>query len=185
MYQENGLEGYRESAIELLGADYAADRIDMEEYERLVSQLQNAVTRADIRSVMEELSTLHTSPGSRETTADLEDESNQQVITVLSERKLSGDWLTRNRASSVTVLGETRLDLRDLDPDRREIRLNVLAILGETRILIPPDMQVENNITPLLAEVHVRGPRRIGPKRRLLRLSGFALMGEIRVEVKE
>ena len=183
--KDEGLEAYRDAAVELLSAGYTEDILDVDEFERRLEVVQAATSREEIREAVSGLPEAVRQPlPGQPLPEESESASDQQVISILSERKLSGDWLHQGRATSISFLGSSRLDLRDTALDRREIYLNVLTIMGETKIVVPPDMRVENDITPLLAEVHIKAPRARDPKRRTLRLTGFALMGEIQVEVR-
>lgn len=185
--KEDALESYRHSAVEILTEAYAADKLDMEEFEKRTTLVHNAVTVAEIRDLLADLpAPLSSSDPLQEPTASKEgDDGAPRILSILSERSYRGDWLEGGHGSALTLLGETRLDLRNTSLDQQTISLHVVAILGETRIVIPPDMRVENNINAVLAEVSVNTRRGNNPKRKTLRLSGLAVMGEIRVDVKE
>lgn len=186
MKDDEALESYRYAAIELLTEAYTADQLEMEEFERRIAQVHNAVEPGEIRDAVAGFP----EPDPRLASLDWEPERGeiadmgQPVLSILAERKLSGDWLNGSRARSISVLGSSRLDLRDTALTEPVVSLHVVAVMGETRIIVPPDMRVENYVTPILAEVSVRAPRRRSAKRRTLRLSGFAVMGEIRVETR-
>ena len=184
--KNDALESYRCAAIELLTEAYTADTLDMEEFERRTTLVHNAMTAAAIQDALADIPTAAgpEEPMGEPATQEVGDSGSPQVISVLSERKYRGDWLEGGRGSALTVLGATRLDLRETALDQGIVSLHVVAIMGETRIVIPQDMRVENNISAVLAEVSINAPRSRDRKQRTLRLSGFALMGEIRVDVK-
>lgn len=186
MKEDEALESYRYAAIELLTEAYTADQLGMEEFERRIAQVHHAVKPAEIREAVAgfpEPDLGRESPSSSWRDYDLA-ATGQPILSILAERRLSGDWLHGSSARSISVLGSSRLDLRDTGVTEPVITLHVVAVMGETRIIVPPDMRVENYVTPVLAEVSVRAPKKRSPKRRTLRLSGFAVMGEIRVEVR-
>lgn len=186
MKEDEALESYRYAAIELLTEAYTADQLGMEEFEKRIAQVHNAVEAAEIREAMAgfpEPRLEGESQGSRWEAYDLP-VTGQPILSILSERRLSGDWLHGSSARSISVLGSSRLDLRDTGSTEPVISLHLVAVMGETRIIVPPDMRVENYVTPILAEVSVRAPKKRAPMRRTLRLSGFAVMGEVRVEVR-
>ena len=187
MSQERSLETYREQAIELLSAGYTADQISVDEFERRLDLVNDASTVAEVREAVGDLPVVRQEAEAAEEPRLAERESSdidQQIVTILSERKLTGDWLDDDRATSISFLGSSRIDLRDTALHEPYVPLNVIAIMGEAKIIVPPDMRIQNNITPLLAEVHVEGGRRKEKRSRTLRLSGFALMGEVHIVVK-
>lgn len=183
MKEGQSLEGLKERAIALLSAGYAADLLDMEEFERRVGLVNEAESSKQVRSLVADLRSEELDPPPQEPSSR-DDLGDQQILSILSERKLTGDWLEGGHASSISVMGSTRLDLRETGEHRPYITLHVVAVMGETRIIVPADMRVENDITPVLAEVRIQAPRARETRKRTLRLSGFALMGEIRVEVR-
>jgi hypothetical protein len=186
MKEDEALESYRYAAIELLTEAYTADQLEMEEFERRIAQVHNAVEPGEIHDAVADFPEPRTEGAhvaSEEEDLDVA-EMGQPVLSILSERRLSGDWLNGSSARSISILGSSRLDLRDTALEEPVISVHVVAVMGETRIIVPPDMRVENLVTPVLAEVSVRAARKRSTKRRTLRLSGFAVMGEVRVEVR-
>lgn len=184
--KENALESYRYAAIELLTEAYTADHLDIEEFERRAALVHNALTPTEVQHALVDLtaSTSLETPLEEPSAPGTGDDSTPQILSILAERRLSGDWLEGGRGSALTVLGSSRLDLRDTALNQQIIFLHIVAIMGETRIVIPPDVRVENNISAVLAEVSINTPRNAVKKRRTLRLSGLAVMGEIRIDVK-
>ena len=184
MKKDPALETYRDEAVQLLSDQYAADRLDVEEFERRLDLVNAAVDRKEIESAVGDL------PALRQEDPDPshswpEAANSAPVLSILSERKLSGNWLDPGGARSVTLLASTRLDLRDTELSAGTVTVDVVAIMGEVKIIVPPDMRVENQITPLLAEVNMKGSRSGDAKKRTLRLTGFALMAEVNVVVKQ
>ncbi|MFW6215230.1 MAG: DUF1707 SHOCT-like domain-containing protein [Alkalispirochaetaceae bacterium] len=182
MKEGESLRALKERAIELLQAGYASDRLDMDEFER---RLDLVTTAESARAVKEVVADLRQIEEAADPPERRDDGRNQRILSILSERMFSGDWLVGAHASSIAVLGSTRLDLRDTATDKTVVSLHVVAVMGETRIIVPPDMRVENDITPILAEVRIQAPRARETRGRTLRLSGFAVMGEVRVEVRK
>jgi Predicted membrane protein (DUF2154). len=106
-------------------------------------------------------------------------------LCIMGDRKLAGDWLNSDQATSFTLMGSTTLDLRGtvLPPGR--LKIDAMAIMGEIQILVPPGLPVKMSAFPFMGEATVKGSveQRIVPGMPWVDVSGIALMGSIVVKV--
>ena len=106
-------------------------------------------------------------------------------LCIMGDRKLAGDWLNSDQATSFTLMGSTTLDLRGtvLPPGR--LKIDAMAIMGEIQILVPPGLPVKMSAFPFMGEATVKGAveQRIVPGMPWVDVSGIALMGSIVVKV--
>jgi hypothetical protein len=106
-------------------------------------------------------------------------------LCIMGDRKLAGDWLNSDQATSFTLMGSTTLDLRGtvLPPGR--LKIDAMAIMGEIQILVPPGLPVKMSAFPLMGEATIKGQveQRIVPGMPWVDVSGVALMGSIVVKV--
>jgi len=101
----------------------------------------------------------------------------------MGDRHLTGNWLTSDRVSTFTVMGSTKIDLRDSDLPPGATRIEVFNLMGETQIVVPRDLPVRLSAFALMAES--RADRNVNQQTRgadsWIEVSGFVMMGELRV----
>lgn len=172
----NGIDARREDAREHLSRAFADGRLDSAQYTDLMERVGAAGTIAEIASCTDDRTVNAPSP-QRPTAAD------RSIVTVLGSRNLRGDWLRERYATSITLLGQTTLDLRDCELPQ-DLTIHLVSIMGECRVSVPSDVSVINSVTPLLAEVNDRVPATAGT-RRTIRITGVAIMSEVRIDRTE
>lgn len=178
----NGIDARREDARELLSRALADGALDDREYESRIEQVGSAGTAGEIEALTRDLAVARdnarvsrdTPPGPSAPASP-----DQSILTILGTRSLRGNWLRDRYATSLTLLGQTTLDLWDCALPR-ELTVHVVSVMGECRIVVPPDVAVVNSISPVLAEVSDHVPVSGGAKT-TLRLTGFAVMSEVSI----
>ncbi|HKK48713.1 MAG TPA: LiaF domain-containing protein [Alkalispirochaeta sp.] len=164
------LERRRQHALDTLAAQYAQGMLDEREFETALQEVRDAPSEAALATMLERYvpTSVPNTPA----------HASQTVYAILSERTMKGDWITARSVTATTVMGDLTLDMRDVVLTE-DTHIHVVTIMGELKILLPPEMAVENNISAVLAEQNdSRGSRRHGPGP-TLRLTGTALLAEV------
>ncbi|MFH2114892.1 MAG: LiaF domain-containing protein [Spirochaetota bacterium] len=106
---------------------------------------------------------------------------------VMGDRNLTGNWLTSNKVSSFTVMGSTKLDLRDSDLPLGPISVEVFTLMGETRIIVPPGLPVRMNAFAFMAEstAHRSVNQQVHGADTWVEISGFVMMGSVVVKAMD
>jgi len=79
------------------------------------------------------------------------------------------------------VLGGLNLDFRDVDMKGSEANLDIFAVMGGVRLMVPPDWIVESRLTPLLGGYDDKThPPKDSTKRLIIR--GTVAMGGVEVK---
>jgi len=188
MNDPQNLELYKERIIEYLASCYAKDILDMEDYERRVTLVNRAETAPAIDRIVSDLqvgdsnaSDYRASDGNAYPAVS----PDNKIVSILGERKLDGYALHGRYTTALSVMGSTRLDLRDYRPTE-DVQIHLVAVMSEVVIIVPADMPVHNGVTPLLGEVSERNKRGGGSAYRRtgfgITLSGVAIMSELRIE---
>lgn len=170
----NGIDARREDARERLSRAFADGGIDAGEYEDRIERVGSAESSAEIDQYTADLPALGAQ--ARPVAAAAPEQS---VFTVLGSRSLGGNWLRERYATSVTLLGQTILDLRACVLPQ-EVTVHVVSVMGECQIIVPPGVAVINSVTPMLAEVADRVPP-CGNPHTTIRLTGIAVMSEVSI----
>lgn len=112
------------------------------------------------------------------------DGSPEFSLCVMGDRKLAGDWLNSNQATSLTLMGSTTLDLRNTALPPGRLKIDAIAVMGEIKILVPRGLPVKMSAFPFMGEanVHPSVEQRIDRRLPWVDVSGLALMGSIVVK---
>ena len=200
----DGLDGERQTALDSITSAFAFGKISLEEYEARAEKIQKASASGAIAEQTRDLprgemprSAPEGRPGpvsarrpypSPAPASDLlveqRDGSPEFSLCVMGERKLTGDWLNSDQATSFTLMGSTTLDLRNTALPPGRLKIDAIAIMGEIRILVPRGLPVKMSAIPFMGEanVHSSVEQRIDRRSPWVDISGIALMGSIIVK---
>jgi len=201
---QGGLDGERQKALDSITSAFAFGKITLEDYEARAEKIQKAVALAVIAEQVYDLppeELPRPAPGPRTRLASLRrpspapapagdflveqrDGSPDFSLCVMGERKLAGDWLNSDQATSFTLMGSTTLDLRNTALPPGRLKIDAIAIMGEIRILVPRGLPVKMSAIPFMGEanIHSSVEQRIDRRAPWVDISGLALMGSIIVK---
>jgi len=153
----------REQVVDLLSVACAEGRLTLEEMGGRVSAAYSAVTRADLEPLTIDLptraeATAPTAWAAPPVPAAPVKTKKKWLVTVMGELKRGVSRLPEHTVV-VTVMGESKLDLRNSIIDSPQIELRMYLLMGEQQIIVPEGVEVE--------------------------VTGFVCMGEKRVDVEE
>jgi hypothetical protein len=175
----------REQVVDLLSAACAEGRLTLEEMGGRVSAAYSSVTRADLEPLTVDLpattgaTTLATAAS---VPANVAVKTKKKwLVTVMGELKRGISRLP-DHTVVVTVMGESKLDLRHALIDSAEIELRMYLVMGEQQIIVPEGVEVEVSGFVFMGEKHVDvadiRPRPGVPR---LHIRVVGIMGEIKI----
>src|SRR5215216_6723563 len=158
----------RERAIEALTNLFAEDRISMDEFENRLDRLYKAGTPEELddlvvavpaRRAEQAAGALDASsvfdpvpraPAALEPVRPSEVAPLDRILTIMGETKRLGEWTPPRRLETFVLMGTVTLDLREarLAPGVTEI--HVTAIMGEVKVLVPPNIRVEGHVSAIM-----------------------------------
>lgn len=181
-----GLEKKRDIAVEVLNECFARDVINLDEFERRVDLANKAETIDQLTELIVDLpdavpsSERDRSPASRSASTPPDNfRDSRKVLSVMTSRKLKGDWLDSDSVEATTVMAETVIDFRNISYQPPVLNVHVAAIMGEIKIILPPGYSVQNDIMPIMAEV--KESDLAGGGKGVIKLTGIALMASVRI----
>ncbi len=200
------LPALRDHALDLITEAFANGALSLEEYESKASLIQKArlpseitgqltgvprptARRTESTSARTEVRPSRTSRPMPEglELIPVEEKSGtpEFSLCIMGDRKLAGDWLNSDQATSFTLMGSTTLDLRNTALPPGRLKIDAMAIMGEIQILVPPGLPVKMSAFPFMGEATIKGQveQRIVPGMPWVDVSGVALMGSIVVKV--
>lgn len=105
-------------------------------------------------------------------------------LCIMGERRVDGRMLTSRSSSSVTLMGSTTIDLRDIEVPESGLRIDLVAVMGEVRVLVAPGTPVHFSVVPIMGEAVSRADYpTAGTRAGVLEIAGMALMGSVTVRV--
>lgn len=171
----------RDQAIASLGEHYARNHLDTAAYERRVEQAENATTTAELEAALAGL------PSLDDTALVPRERAGQMTTTVqalLSSSTHRGRWRVPSRVLVTATLGAVELDLVEAEIEG-EVEIEVKALLGSVRIVVPDDLAVDVAGRAVLGSFEHHTQRAgSGRDRRSVRITGRCLLGSVEVVVK-
>lgn len=192
----DGLETRRERVMERLTQAFSTNGLDMEEYERRAGLAQAARMDAELEALVLDLPSeapsgsapaRRSAPGSEYLRASAPLESgSRSVACVMSDRRMTGDWLQTDKVDAFTLMGSTTLDLRGVELPPGPIRIDAFVLMGETVVIVPRDLPVRMDAFAFMGEASARRDvsQNVRGARTWVEVGGFVLMGSIEVKVK-
>lgn len=190
------LERLRQSTIDALTDAFSTNEITMEEYERRAGVASGAADYRELEDLTADLPRANVreapagrypargenrAPYSRRAGGYLE--GTQNTACIMGDRNMNGNWLTGQRVSSFTVMGSTKLDLRDVDIPSGPLRIEVFTVMGDTKIIVPYGLPVRMKAFPFMGDARVG--REVDQNARgadsWVEIDGFIVMGSLSV----
>jgi len=198
-YNSSGMEPMRQQTIDRLTAAFASDAITMDEYERRATAANAATNLDQLESLSFDLPAIKksASEGSRKPAAHPEPRNgiNPSIVgstplttgCVMGDRNLIGNWLSSDRVSSFTVMGSTKLDLRDVDLPPGPVHIEAFTLMGETKIVVPRGLPVRLNVFAFMGESQAGREvnQQVSGAETWVEISGFAMMGSLTVRAMD
>lgn len=180
------MDSQRQTAIDTLTECYSYGYLDNEELERRVEEVYAARGLGDLKQLIEDLPDLYRTalvePGASGDSA-----SGQQITSILSERKMSGAWLSQRMVKCTCVASEVRLDFCEAGLPPGRTRIHLFGALAEVTVVVPPDVKLILDVNPVLAEVSTKklGGDASGETTRELQITGTIVLGELSCKTGE
>ena len=176
----------REDTVRRLSNAMGEGRLTLEELTNRVDTAYGATTRAELEPLVADLplpAEAEPARGAAVEPARSRKPRRRWVVSVMGEHDRLGRWRMSGRTTVVTVMGETKLDLRGAVIEEREVRINAWLMMGEQRIVVPRGLEVEVTGFVFMGSRRIAvedAPARPGMPRVHIRTLG--MMGEVRVE---
>jgi hypothetical protein len=107
------------------------------------------------------------------------------MLALMSETKQTGRWIVPRRLDVRAIMGDLFLDLRDAALPPGFCEIDVVAVMSNVKVLVPPGVVVEGLLTSVMAAVgnDAEDDGRLPTTAIRVRLTGIAFMSEVRVRV--
>lgn len=194
--QRATLDAARERAIRILTDRFADDTLTVEEFEARLDRMYKAGSTAELDAITGDLALVPAAGAgtaveplaSRRLTTyqDIGDRPPlRRVLSLMSETRHTGRLIVPRRLDVRAIMSDLMLDLRDAALPSGFCEIDVVAVMANVRVLVPPGVIVEGTTTAFMAaasnDAEDDGTLPAGATR--VRLTGVAVMAEVRVRV--
>lgn len=171
--------------------DAAGDgRIDLDELEERLELTWQAKTYGELVPITLDLQATGpvTPPAAapvRRTPSAVPAVGHHSSTAIMGECKRQGVWAVPAHHSAFALMGSVVLDLREAQLSAHHTQINASSIMGEVKIIVPADMYVVVDGTPILGEfgqAKDKVPAELGPHSPTIRVRGMAMMGSVTVQ---
>ncbi len=107
------------------------------------------------------------------------------VTAFLSAQVRAGDWILPRLFRAVSFMGDVKIDLTSARFGAGSSRIELLVIMGNVTILVPPDVRVECGGDAIIASFEMVGQKwsTPAPDAPTIHVTGTAFMGSVEVKV--
>ena len=185
-------ESDRERIVEQLSAHYAEDHLSTQELEERFERAYRARTADELSAVMAGLPALlqpARNPVPHQsmvpTVRRPDGAGERRYLAIMSSFRKGGDW-TPNRSTTINaIMADVKIDLRDASFVDREISFDILAVMSDATILVPPGVRVECDGFAIMGEFSDRHDSSGGdPDAPLVRVRGSSFMASVKVQTR-
>jgi hypothetical protein len=179
----------RERSIAILSELFAADDLELDEFERRVSLVHRAATVAEIDEVVRDVRKpdLAVKPQPSVALVPAADvQPAQTTVAIFGGVTRHGTWTAPRQMRIIAVFGGAELDFREARLAAGTTDINVFAWMGGVQIIVPPGLAVEVVGSAFMGGfAHLeRTPPQADPDRPVVRVHGFVMMGGVSVETR-
>lgn len=105
-------------------------------------------------------------------------------LCIMADRRIEGEMLASHSSFSLTLMGSTTIDLRNVEIPDSGLRLELIAIMGEVKILVSPETSVHFSVVPIMGEAISKANYPVrGKSSGILEVAGMSLMGSVSIRV--
>ena len=180
----------RQRVADVLRDAAGEGRIDLDELEERLELTWQAKTYGELVPITLDLQAAHpvTPPAGapvRRPPSQVPAVGHNSSVAIMSECKRQGVWAVPEHHSAFALMGGVVIDLRQAQLAAQETHINASAIMGEVKVIVPADMHVVIDGTPIMGEYSQakdKAPADLRPDSPTVRIRGMALMGSVTVQ---
>jgi len=185
------LRDRREQVIAVLTDHFAADVLDVDEFDSRVDAAHSATSIVALDKLVADLAPLATPAPTTATTTALVVHDNparpetKGLTAIMSGFQRQGPWIVPRRLRTRLFWGGGVLDFRDADFAPGVTEMHVFCMMGGLQIIVPPQLAVDVEVASIMGGVGERHASRApDPGRAVLRISGTVIMGGLDIQTR-
>jgi hypothetical protein len=184
------MESLRHDAIRALSEAVAADRLPVAQLETRMALVRQAPNRASLEALVADVLPTGAFAGYAHPAREAADHTWAgpvapaevlRIATVMGSTRRAGSWTVPLRLELRCVLGEITLDMRDAVFGADVVDIEVHAVMGAVKLIVPAGAQIENECSERFSSsTHsTRSARGAAPIALLFRIRGGVVMSSL------
>ena len=192
------LRAQRERTIRTLCDHFAADHLEVVEFERRLDVANRATSPAELEALTRDLVAPQAAPatspapvaaaaaGTSVERPSLGSRTHQLIVGIMGGATRRGRWTPAHESTAIGVMGGILLDFREVQLPPGETVVHAYAFWGGVSIVVPPELDVAVNGVGIMGGFDHLGYRatNAAPDGPRLRIDGVAIMGGVDVQVR-
>jgi Domain of unknown function (DUF1707)/Cell wall-active antibiotics response 4TMS YvqF len=169
----------RDATIERLSAATGEGRLTLAEFSQRMERATAARTRAELDRLVGDLPA---EPGAAGTAvAERSPAGPSWHVSPIGGLRVSGPWRMDRHVIVLSLVGGTRLDLREAELAAPEVTLTKVSLVGGVRVAVPTGIRVEVSGFSLIGGTRIEAGPEPGPGAPTVHIRAFSLVGGVRV----
>jgi hypothetical protein len=184
------LRDRREQVIAVLSDNFAADVLDIDEFDARVEKAHGATTIVALDRLVLDLAPLPATAAVPATTAltvrdDPGRPETKGMTAIMSGFERGGPWVVPRQLKTRLFMAGGVLDFREADFGPGVTELHVSCVMGGLEIIVPPQLAVDCEVSAVMGGVdHRHASRAPDPGRAILRITGLVVMGGLDIQTR-
>ncbi|MFI5245250.1 MAG: DUF1707 domain-containing protein [Gemmatimonadales bacterium] len=179
----------RERVIQTLCAHFAHDNLSTQELELRFEHAYKAGTSAELRALVAGLPALppEVAPAPLYAVAPdgRPDPAEKRHLVVMSNVRKKGAWTPARHNKVTCVMGNAKFDLREALILNGETHFELMVVMGEVELIVPPGLRVECDGFAFMGEFDDSHSEELAPPNApVIRVTGAVLMGAARIKTR-
>jgi hypothetical protein len=166
----------RERAVSTLRDAAAEGRLTLEEFAGRIDRAYAGRTRAELAQLTRDLPAAEPAPHAAPPRA-----RRRWVVAVMGNTVRRGRWRVGEHTSSITLMGNATIDLREATLAGPEVRITLLCAMGNVHVVVPDGVEVDLGAIALLGNKVDRRRGAPRPGAPVVRVDGLVLMGNLTI----
>ncbi len=183
-WKDRPVKYLRDKVVDQLKLNLAKNHLEIDEFEQLVNIALSTQSKSELLSLTNDLPTKDETEIKNQ---ELELEAyrdKDSLISILSNLKRKGNWVSPKQLRVVTVLGAAEIDFREVSFDSDFTYISLDCWFGEVNIIVPPGVNVVSNVKNIVADIDNRSQRSINPDSPTIVIEGKVIFGEFTIKQK-
>jgi hypothetical protein len=188
------LRDRREEVIRSLTEHFAADVLDLDEFDRRIDAAHSATTIVALDRLVVDLAPVPAAAAAAAhaaatTALVVRDDPNRpekkSLTAIFGGIDRKGPWVVPKRLTARVWLGGGLIDFREADFGTGVTELHVSCVMGGMQIIVPPELAVDCEVAAIMGGVDERhAPSTPDPGRAVLRITGSVIMGGLDIQTR-
>ncbi len=182
-WKDRPVKYLRDKVVDQLKYNLANDHLEIDEFEQLVRIALSTPSKSELLSLTTDLPTIDSIDPKVQAQELIAYDNKESVTCILSESRDKKLGKLPKQLKVLTVMGDSEVDLRDVELDADLTYITLACWLGNSKIIVPPDVNVVLNVKNVLSSLKNESPRRMNPDSPTIVIDGKVILGEVTISL--